>query len=81
MSIFYSHRERFCDPAGQGGSPAQIAAGRLNKLVRRAIGRAGAALGIIHRGIVIAKMRRLQRELWFRGGARRRFFGPAPARC
>lgn len=74
MSIFYSHRDRFCDPAGEGGSQAacfaQMAAGRLHVLARRAMGRAGAALGIIHRGIVTAKTRRLQHELLFHGGAR-----------
>jgi hypothetical protein len=34
------------------------------------MGRAGAVLGIIHRGIVTAKTGRLQRELLFHRGAR-----------
>jgi hypothetical protein len=74
MSIFYSRRDRSCDPAGEGRSPAasfaQMAAGRLHKLARRVAGRIGAAFELIHRGIVTAKMRRLQRELLFHGGAR-----------
>ena len=73
MSTFYSHRERFRGPDGEGRSPAvsftQIAARRLRALASRAVGRAGAALGIIHQGIVTAKTRRLQRELLFHGGA------------
>jgi hypothetical protein len=74
MSIFYSHRYRLCDSAGEGRSLAasltHMATRRLHVLARRAMGRAGAALGIIHRGIVTAKTRRLQRELLFHGGAR-----------
>jgi hypothetical protein len=73
MSIFYSQQDRFCDPAGEGrfaaASRSQTAARRLHKLARRAAGRIGAAFGIIHRGIVVAKTRRLQRELLFHGGA------------
>ena len=74
MSIFHSHRDRFCDPAGEGRSALSLlawrAASRLHRLARRAMGRAGVVLGIIHRGIVTAKMRRLQRELLFHRGAR-----------
>jgi hypothetical protein len=74
MSIFYSHRERFCDPASERRSPAtsltRTVARRLHLLARQAMGRAGAVLGIIHRGIITAKMRRLQRELLFHGGVR-----------
>jgi hypothetical protein len=74
MSIFYSHRDRFCDPAGEGGSPAatltQMAARRLRRLASRAVRRAGAAFGIIHQEIVTAKTRQLQRELLLHGGAR-----------
>jgi hypothetical protein len=73
MSIFYSQQDRFCDPAGEGRSPAasraQMATRRLRVLAWRAVRRAGAALGIIHRGIVTAKTRRLRRELMFHGGA------------
>src|SRR5476651_1553541 len=73
MSIFYSHRERFRDPAGEGRPPAaslsEMAARRLRMLARRAVGRAAAAFGFIHRGIVTAKTRRLQRELLFHGSA------------
>ena len=74
MSILYSHRDRFCDPAGEGPSPAaaftQMATRRLRRLASRVVRGAGAALGIIHQGIVTAKTRRLQRELLFHGGAR-----------
>ena len=73
MSVFYSHRERFRDPAGEGRSRAAslsgMAARRLRTLARRAVGRAAAAFGFIHRGIVTAKTRRLQRELLFHGSA------------
>jgi hypothetical protein len=73
MSIFYSHRERFRDPTGERRSPAaslsEMAARRLRKLARRAVGRAAAAFGFIHRGIVTAKTRRLQRELRFYAGS------------
>jgi len=74
MSTFYSHRDWFYDPAGEGRSPAtsltQVAARRLRTLASRAVRRAGAALGIIHRGILTAKTRRLQREPLFHGGTR-----------
>ena len=74
MSIFYSHRDRFCDPAGEGRSPAassaRMAKRRLRMLAWRAARRAVAAFAIIHRGIVTAKTRRLQRELLFHGSAR-----------
>jgi hypothetical protein len=71
MSIFYSQPDRFCDPAGEGRSPAASPAAtrRLRVLAWRAVRRAGAVFGIIHRGIVTAKTRRLQRELLFHGGA------------
>jgi hypothetical protein len=73
MSIFYSHQERFRDPAGEGWPPAasliRMAANGLRRLLRRAMGWAGAVLGIVHQGIVTAKTRRLQRELLFHGGA------------
>ena len=74
MSIFYSHRERF--RATGGGSQfalatlVDIAARQLRVLARRVAGRAGAALGIIHRGIVDAKTRRLERELWLHAAVR-----------
>ena len=74
MSIFYSHRDWFCDPAGEDRSPAasfiQVAARRLRRLASQAVRGAGAVLGLIHQGIVTAKTRRLQRELLFHGGAR-----------
>jgi hypothetical protein len=40
-------------------------ANRLRRVARRAIGRTGAGFRAIHRTIVIAKMRRIQRELMF----------------
>ena len=73
MSIFYSHRDRFCDLAGEARSPAasliRMTAWRVHVLARRATGLAGAAFGLIHQGIVTAKMRRLKRELLLHGGA------------
>lgn len=83
MSIFYSHRDRFCDPAGEGGSAAApiiwMVAKLLYKLARWTMGRAGAAFGLIHQGIVTAKLRRLQRELLLHGRARDDFL-PSPMR-
>jgi hypothetical protein len=57
MTLFYSHRDRFRDASG---------ASLLRALAQRIVGRTGAAFRFMHRGIVNAKMRRMQRELMFR---------------
>jgi hypothetical protein len=80
MSIFYPHRERFRIPRGGRRFPppslVRIVVWRLRMLARQAVAQAGAALGIIHQGIVTAKTRRLERELWFHGGARNDLLPP-----
>jgi hypothetical protein len=55
MTIFYSHEYRRCDLTG------------MKRLVRRAVARTSAVLAAVHKAIVIAKSRRLQRELRFYG--------------
>ena len=61
MSVF-SYHDRFHDPAGASRSPI---ASRLHALARRAVRRTIAMLGILHRAIVTAKTRRLEREQMF----------------
>jgi hypothetical protein len=56
MTLFYSHRDRLDDATG--GS-------LLRALARLTISRASAAFRCIHRAIVAAKTRRMQRELMF----------------
>jgi hypothetical protein len=74
MAILYARRDKSRDPTGESPfaivSSWQMLAKRLRALMRGAIGRTGAALRIIHQGIVTAKARRLQRELMFHAGPR-----------
>jgi hypothetical protein len=56
MTLFYSHRDRLRDPAGT----------RLRVLARRAIGRLGAVLRIVHQSIIAAKTNRLRGALMLR---------------
>jgi hypothetical protein len=56
MTIFYSHQDRLRDASGIS---------LLGALARRAINRASAAFTCIHRAIVTAKTRRMQRKLMF----------------
>jgi hypothetical protein len=53
MTIFYSHQDRLSDQTG------------MKLLIRRALSRMRAVLGIVHGAIVTARTRRLQRELRF----------------
>jgi hypothetical protein len=46
----------------------------LHRHVRRAIGRTGAALKIMHQGVIAARMRRIERELMFQNGLYDRWF-------
>ncbi len=74
MTLFYSHEDRFADLTGASRSrialPSQrLHVRRLRRLARRAASRIGAALGLVHRAIVAAKIRRLARELAFRPGS------------
>ena len=73
MTLSYSHQDKPRDlPACRLAviSSWQMLAKRLRALTRGAINRTGAALKIIHQGIVTAKARRLQRELMFHTASR-----------
>jgi hypothetical protein len=61
MTIFFPHRQKFRGRAG--GSRSTTASSSLGVLARRAGKRIRFALRIMHRAIVTAKTRRLQREL------------------
>jgi hypothetical protein len=65
MTLSCAHRDRPVDPF----SPWRILVKPLRKLTRRTIGRTSAAFRIIHRAIVTAKTRRLERELMFHAGS------------
>ena len=56
MAIFYSHHDRQRETTG---------ASHLYALVRRIIVKISSAFGIVHQAIVVAKTRRIQRELMF----------------
>jgi hypothetical protein len=71
MTLFYSREDRFADLTGAIQSriappSRQTQVRRLRRLVRHAISRVGAALGLVHQAIVTAKTRRLARELILR---------------
>ena len=73
MTLSYSHQDKPRDlPACRLAviSSWQMLAKRLRALTRGTIGRTGAALKIIHQGIVTAKARRLRRELMFHTASR-----------
>jgi hypothetical protein len=83
MTLFYSEEDQFYDltgtkrparPASQG-----MFATSLRRHIRRAIGRTGAALKIMHQAVVAAKMRRVERELMFHNGSYDRWFGEPDA--
>jgi hypothetical protein len=61
MTLFYSHRDRLDDATG--GS-------LLREIAGLTISRASAAFKCIHRAIVAARTRRLQRELMFHDSCR-----------
>jgi hypothetical protein len=71
MTVFYSYQDK---PRGLPASPLlsswRLLAKRLRALTCGTISRTGAALRIIHQGIVTAKARRLQRELMFHTASR-----------
>jgi hypothetical protein len=67
MSVFYSHHDRLHDLAGAGRSHGvwlsrRVTAKRLRAFARRAASRIFAAFSTLHRAIVTAKTRRLERE-------------------
>jgi hypothetical protein len=77
MTLFYSHEDQFRDPTGASRSARpfwQMFAKSLRRFARRAFGRTGAALKIMHRAMVAARMRRIERELMFQNGGYDRWF-------
>jgi hypothetical protein len=83
MTLFYSDEDQFYDLTGTK-RPARPSSQRmsttsLRRYIRRAIGRTGAALKIMHRAVVAAKMRRVERELMFHNGSYDRWFGEPDA--
>jgi hypothetical protein len=60
MTPFYSYRDQLHGLTGGDQSPFAL---RLRTFAHRAASRATAVVRMIHRSIVTAKMRRLQREL------------------
>jgi hypothetical protein len=84
MTLFYSDEDQFYDLTGTK-RPAQPSsqgtfATSLLRHIRRALGRTGAALRIMHRAVVAAKMRRVERELMFHNGSYDRWFGEPGAK-
>jgi hypothetical protein len=84
MTLFYSEEDQFHDLTGtkrpaHPSSPQGRFATSLRRHIRRAIGRTGAALRIMHQAVVAAKMRRIERELMFHNGAYDRWFGEPDA--
>ena len=84
MTLFYSEEDQFYDLTGtrrpdRPSSPQETFATSLRRHIRRAIGRTGAALKIMHQAVVAAKMRRVERELMFHNGAYDRWFGEPDA--
>jgi hypothetical protein len=79
MTLFYSEEDQFYDLTGTrrpAHPPSQgTFATSLRRHARRAIRRTGAALRIMHRAVVAAKMRRVERELMFHDGSYDRWFG------
>jgi hypothetical protein len=72
MTMFHSHQDTIRDQIGGEAYRAYLITRnqspivkRLRVLARRVGSRVRAALGVIHKAIVTAKMRRIQRELMF----------------
>ena len=83
MALLYSDEDQFYDLTGtkrpaHPSSPGTFATS-LRRHIRRAIGRTGTALKIMHQAVVAAKMRRVERELMFHNGAYDRWFSEADA--
>jgi hypothetical protein len=74
MTLFHSHQDRLRARTAASRSP--IASwwrkfeGRRRALTRRAVGCTGAVFKIIHQAIMIAKVRRLHRELMLQSALR-----------
>jgi hypothetical protein len=84
MTLFYSDEDQFYDLTGtrrpaHSSSSQETFASSLRQHIRRAIRRTGVALKIMHRAVVAAKMRRVERELMFHNGCYDRWFGEPDA--
>jgi hypothetical protein len=79
MTLFYSDEDQFYDLTGTKRPAHRSSQGTfatsLRRHSRRAIRRTGTVLKIMHRAIVAAKMRRVERELMFHDGSYDRWFG------
>ena len=83
MTLFYSDEDQFYDLTGtkrpaHSSSPGTFGTS-LRRRIRRAVGRTGAALKIMHQAVVAAKMRRVERELMFHNGSYDRWLAEADA--
>jgi hypothetical protein len=83
MTLFYSEEDQFYDLTGTKRPARPSSRGTfatsLRRHIRRMIGRTGAAFKIMHRAVVAAKMRRVERELMFHNGSYDRWFGEPDA--
>ena len=74
MTVFYSHQDPRRDLTDRGrlsgiASSWRTFARWVSAFARQATGRTGAAFKILHRAIITAKTRRLERELTFHTGS------------
>jgi hypothetical protein len=71
MTVFYSHQDPLRDLSRLSGIASSwlAFARRVGAFARRAAGRTGTAFKILHRAVVTAKTRRLERELTFPTGS------------
>jgi hypothetical protein len=77
MTLFHWHEDQLRDVTGASRSARpsrQMFEKSLRRFARRAFGRTGAALKIMHRAMVAARMRRIERELMFQNGCHDRWF-------
>jgi hypothetical protein len=74
MTLFYSHEAPFRDLTGASRSAQSSSWHSLRRHARRAIGRTGAALRIMHQAVIAGRMRRVERELMFHNGSYDRWF-------
>jgi hypothetical protein len=78
MTLFYSEEDQFYDLTGTRRPAHPSSQGTfapsLRRHIRRAIGRTGAALRIMHRAVIAGRMRQVEHELMFHDGSYDRWF-------
>ena len=78
MTLFYSEEDQFYDLTGTSRPVHRLSRPvfptSLRRHARRAIRRTAAALKIMHRAVIAARMRRIERELMFQNGSYDRWF-------